>query len=86
MAVEEKVKKGMSRKMRFVLCAWNAGLIDVTKEIVWSARWSLLWNVVADLRSPPECCAKVLITAVACSRLALGSCHYGSFMLWRPCC
>src|SRR6266404_9071574 len=39
MAVEEKVKQGMSRKDALRAVRLERGTLDVTKEIVWSARW-----------------------------------------------
>src|SRR5438552_6050758 len=51
MAVEEKVKQGLSRKDALRAVRLERGSLDVTKEIVWSARWETfvetLWR---DLR------------------------------------
>src|SRR5205823_7011914 len=51
MAVDEKVKQGMSRKDVLRAVRLERGSLDVTKEIVWSARWETfvetLWR---DLR------------------------------------
>src|SRR5258706_3738391 len=39
MAAEEKMKQGMSRKDALRAVRLERGSLDVTKEIVWSARW-----------------------------------------------
>src|SRR2546421_2035908 len=55
MAVEEKMKRGMSRKDALRAVRLERGSLDVTKEIVWSARWesfvgNLLWDTRHALR------------------------------------
>src|SRR5256884_8294791 len=55
MAVDEKVKQGMSRKDALRAVRQERGSLDVTKEIVWSARWesfvgNLLWDTRHALR------------------------------------
>jgi len=55
MAVDEKVKQGMSRKDALRAVRLERGSLDVAKEIVWSARWesfvgNLLWDTRHALR------------------------------------
>src|SRR5881394_4250777 len=51
MAVDEKVKQGMSRKDALRAVRLERGSLDVTKEIVWSARWeSFVETLWRDLR------------------------------------
>src|SRR5260221_6490686 len=55
MAVDEKVKQGMSRKDALRAVRLERGSLDITKEIVWSARWesfveSVLWDTRHALR------------------------------------
>ena len=51
MAVDEKVKQGMSRKDAFLAVRLERGSLDVTREIVWSARWeSFVATLWRDLR------------------------------------
>src|SRR5258707_7647120 len=51
MAVDEKVKQGMSRKDALRAVRLERGTLDVTKEIVWSARWeSFVETLWQDLR------------------------------------
>src|SRR2546430_14864569 len=61
MAVDEKVKQGMSRKDALRAVRLERGSLGVTKEIVWSARWETfvetLWRdsrfAVRVLRKSP---------------------------------
>src|SRR5260221_7651380 len=51
MAADEKVKQGMSRKDALRAVRLERGSLDVTKEIVWSARWeSFVETLWRDLR------------------------------------
>ena len=51
MAVEEKMQQGMSRKEAIRAVRLEHGSVDVTKEVIWSARWEsfaeMFWR---DLR------------------------------------
>src|SRR5947207_298863 len=70
MAVDEKVKQGMSRKDALRAVRLERGSLDVTKEIVWSARWesfvATLWRdlrfAVRVLRKNPVFTAVVVLT------------------------
>src|SRR5205814_10175902 len=73
MAVDEKVKQGMSLKDALRAVRLERGNLDVTKEIVWSARWETfvetLWR---DLRFPVLVLPKnPLFTAVRVLTLTL---------------
>jgi len=51
MAAEEKMKQGMSRKDALRAVRLERGSLDVTKELVWSARWeSFVETLWQDLR------------------------------------
>src|SRR6266403_6229107 len=51
MAAEEKMKQGMSRKDAVRVVRLERGSLDVTKELVWSARWeSFVETLWQDLR------------------------------------
>src|SRR5258706_4973163 len=70
MAVEEKMKQGMRQKDALRAVRLERGSLDVTKEIVWSARWETfmetLWRhfrfAVRVLPKNPEFPAGVLLT------------------------
>src|SRR5438552_17858362 len=74
MAVEEKMKQGMSRKDALRAVRLERGSLDVTKEIVWSARWeSFVETLWRDLRFGVRVLRKnPVFTAVVVLTLTLG--------------
>src|SRR5437588_1746013 len=74
MAVDEKVKQGMSRKDALRAVRLERGSLDVTKEIVWSARWeSFVETFWRDLRFATRMLRKNPgFTAIALLTLTLG--------------
>ena len=75
MAVDEKVKQGMSRKDALRAVRLERGSLDVAKEIVWSARWETfvetLWR---DLVRRPRA-AKVARPDVCGRTIARNRCR-----------
>src|SRR3989449_6396342 len=74
MAVDEKVKQGMSPREALRAVRLERGTLDVTKEIAWSARWETfvetLWR---DLRFGVRVLRKnPVFTAVVVLTLTLG--------------
>src|SRR5881394_2390828 len=74
MAVDEKMKRGMSRKDALRAVRLERGSLDVTKEIVWSARWeSFVETLWRDLRFAVRVLRKnPVFTAVVVLTLTLG--------------
>src|SRR6266478_1446687 len=74
MAVDEKVKQGMSRKDALRAVRLERGSLDITKEIVWSARWeSFVETLWRDLRFAVRVLRKnPVFTAVVVLTLTLG--------------
>src|SRR5882724_13661144 len=74
MAVDEKVKRGMSRKDALRAVRLERGTLDITKEIVWSARWeSFVETLWRDLRFAVRVLRKnPVFTAVVVLTLTLG--------------
>jgi len=74
MAVDEKMKRGMSRKDALRAVRLERGTLDITKEIVWSARWeSFVETLWRDLRFAVRVLRKnPVFTAVVVLTLTLG--------------
>src|SRR5438876_3948747 len=74
MAVDEKVKQGMSPREALRAVRLERGSLDVTKEIVWSARWeSFVETLWRDLRFGVRVLRKnPVFTAVVVLTLTLG--------------
>src|SRR2546429_4389773 len=74
MAVDEKVKQGMSPREALRAVRLERGSLDVTKEMVWSARWeSFVETLWRDLRFAVRVLRKnPVFTAVVVLTLTLG--------------